>query len=326
MWVPIISRHNETRSHVTEERKLPCECSTSLGQLCGGNSVTFRLTHHHRHRHYHKSSHGKHGSGHGLESCGWRHRVHDSRAVVPAAKPLKISNRQHRVVATTHATRHVASRLRSAHSPRFLVHCVPAHAHDRPPAWSAPRQRRVATPQNSVSSVDPRATRPLHAVVPHALVLVPWLVKLVWARNVPPTRARATAASVTARYKAELKAADTRTDVDVVVVDFVVPVVVALEPFVKVKDVVTNVKVAASVISVDTCEARARAHTQQAFRTMSETKSIPRAKRWRRVQKTETNPMQLRSPASHARARMSKTYSHFSVCSKPTLCNPTGLC
>jgi hypothetical protein len=109
--------------------------------------------------------------------------------------------------------------------------------------------------------VHPRAARPLHAVVPHALVLVPWLVKLVWARNVSPARARATAASVTARYKAELKAADTRADVDVVVVDFVVPVVVALEPFVEVKDVVANVKVAAPVISVDSCEARARAHT-----------------------------------------------------------------
>ena len=94
-------------------------------------------------------------------------------------------------------------------------------------------------PQHWHWLLAPAPARALDAPVVEAGVGVSGLIELCWPSNV--------AVGIVARDKAELEATDTGADVDVVVVQLLVPVVVGLEALVQVEYVGRNVVVARSV-------------------------------------------------------------------------------
>jgi hypothetical protein len=100
--------------------------------------------------------------------------------------------------------------------------------------------------------MDPAAAGPLNALVRVAFVGVTSFVELK-ARVVASFAVWVSSACITPGDETELKAANTRTDVQVVVEEFRVPVVVALQTFVQVEHVVTDVVVGAAGWSRDRC-------------------------------------------------------------------------
>ena len=98
-----------------------------------------------------------------------------------------------------------------------MIHSVVVRFHHSCTRGVTPFSRAVAAPQNHSSAIEPGAPRALNAAIAEAFVRVPWSIVLLGG-NV-----RGLSSS---RYKPELKTAYTSTDVDIMVIAFVVAMVV----------------------------------------------------------------------------------------------------